>query len=144
MTDGRASRAWRWDGAAARVLALVPGAVFLGLFTWRAAEGPRGRHHFTLFDDAMISLTYARTLARTGEWVWYPGAPRVEGFTNPLWTLYMALLQTVGLAGSSAALAVSLTSLVLVLACAVLVARLVRLGLGDWPWAPCAAVVASA
>ena len=49
----------------------------------------------TLFDDAMISMTYARTLAESGQLIWYPNAERVQGFTNPLWTFIMAILHTV-------------------------------------------------
>lgn len=47
---------------------------------------------FPLFDDAMISMTYARTFAEGHGLVWYPGAAHVEGFTNLLWTLWMAVL----------------------------------------------------
>jgi hypothetical protein len=83
-----------------------------------------------LFDDAMISLTYGRTLAETGEVVWFPGAPRVQGITNPLWTLYMAALHVLGLEGSGAALAVSITGIVLVLGCAVVVFAIVRRAVG--------------
>lgn len=68
-----------------------------------------------LFDDAMVSMSYARTLVDTGEWVWYPGADRVQGFTNPLWTLWMAALHGAGLEGTSAALAVSATGIGLLL-----------------------------
>lgn len=117
----------------ARLVALLPGVVFLSLFTWRAGyPSPQGRV-FTLFDDAMISLTYARTLAATGELVWYPGAPAVEGFTNPLWTLYLALLHAVGLEGSEAALAVSITGIVLLVVTGWLVAELVDRGLRGQP-----------
>ncbi|WP_309714848.1 hypothetical protein [Armatimonas sp.] len=48
---------------------------------------------FTLFDDAMISLRYARNLAYGDGLVWNPGE-RVEGITNPLWTLLMVPWQT--------------------------------------------------
>lgn len=102
----------------------IPGVVFLSIFLIRASF----QHEtvsFTLFDDAMISMTYAKTLVQTGEWTWFAGSDRVQGFTNPLWTAYMALLHLVGLHGSSAALAISLTSAVFVLICGVLVAYLV-------------------
>jgi arabinofuranosyltransferase len=51
-----------------------------------------GDTYFTLHDDVMISMTYARNLAEGHGLVWTPGEPPLEGFTNPLWTLYMALL----------------------------------------------------
>jgi hypothetical protein len=128
--------------ARGELLALVPGLLFLMSFVWRAGfDTPSGRQ-FTLFDDAMISMTYARTLAETGEWVWFPGADRVQGITNPLWTLYMTILHMVRLEGSSAALAVSLTGIVLLLGSAVLVSRLVRRGLNGWQWAFVASAIA--
>ena len=113
------------------LISLIPGTTFLGVFLMRSAMTPEGRLNFTLFDDAMISMTYARTLAETGEWVWYPGADRVQGFTNPLWTLYMALLHALGLEGSSAAFAVSLTGIGLILMSSVCVMVLVRQALGS-------------
>jgi hypothetical protein len=86
------------------------------ILEWQSSENKWGSRRFTLFDDAMISMDYGRTLARTGQFVWFPGAPRVQGFTNPLWTLWMALIHLVGFNGSAAALAVSLTGVVLILA----------------------------
>lgn len=120
-----------------RLLILLPGTMFLAVFIVRAHGSVPGFSGFTLFDDAMISMSYGRTLVRSGEWVWFPGAARVQGFTNPLWTLYMALLHALGLEGSKAALAVSVTSAILVLACAFLVGYLVRSALdgtkfADW------------
>ena len=74
-----------------------------------SARNPWGATRFTLFDDAMISMSYARTLAETGSLVWFDGAPRVQGFTNPLWTLFMTLIHLLGFEGSTAALVVALT-----------------------------------
>ena len=111
----------------------MPGTVFLAFFAWRSSENPWGTRRFTLFDDAMISMTYPRTLADTGELVWFPGADRVQGVTNPLWTIYMASIHLLGIRGSSAALVVSLTGVLLVLTAASLVFVLVRRGLGDTP-----------
>jgi len=48
-----------------------------------------GHRYFTINDDALISLRYAWNLAHGHGLVWNPGE-RVEGFTNPLWTLYAA------------------------------------------------------
>ncbi len=51
-----------------------------------------GQLYAALFDDAMISMSYARSLAQGSGLVWYPGAARVEGFSNPLWVGFMALI----------------------------------------------------
>jgi len=98
------------------VLAVTPGLIFMLILEWQSSENPWGSRRFTLFDDAMISMDYGRTLAKTGEMVWFPGAPRVQGFTNPLWTLWMAFVHLVGFDGSSAALVISLTGVLLILA----------------------------
>jgi hypothetical protein len=95
---------------------IIPGLLFMLILEWQSSENPWGSRRFTLFDDAMISMDYGRTLAKTGELVWFPGAPRVQGFTNPLWTLWMAFIHLIGFDGSPAALIISLTGIVLILA----------------------------
>ena len=97
-------------------IAIVPGLFFMMFLEWQSSKNPWGSRRFTLFDDAMISMDYGRTLAKTGELVWFPGAPRVQGFTNPLWTLWMAFVHFVGFDGSAAALMISLTGILLILA----------------------------
>ena len=49
-----------------------------------------GQTYSVLFDDAMISMTYARTFANGYGLVWYPGAERIEGYSNPMWVIFMA------------------------------------------------------
>lgn len=51
-----------------------------------------GVRYFNLFDDAMVSMRYAWNLVHGNGAVWNAGE-RVEGFTNPLWMLYMAFWQ---------------------------------------------------
>ena len=97
-------------------IAIVPGLFFMMFLEWQSSKNPWGSRRFTLFDDAMISMDYGRTLAKTGELVWFPGAPRVQGFTNPLWTLWMAFVHFIGFDGSAAALMISLTGILLILA----------------------------
>ena len=97
-------------------IAAAPGLLFMLILQWQSSENPWGSRRFTLFDDAMISMDYGRTLAKTGELVWFPGAPRVQGFTNPLWTLWMSFIHLIGFDGSSAALMISLTGIFLILA----------------------------
>ena len=60
-------------------------------FIYRTSFDVGGIRYFCLFDDAMISMRYAKNLAHGFGMVWNPGGERVEGFTNPLWVLYMAL-----------------------------------------------------
>jgi len=49
-----------------------------------------GHRVFWLQDDMMISMRYARNLAREGALVWNPGGDRVEGYSNLGWVLVMA------------------------------------------------------
>jgi len=100
------------------VFALLPGTAFMTVFVLRNAwDGSRWR--FTLFDDALISMAYGRTLATTGEWVWFPGAERVQGITNPLWSAIMALVHVPFTSPSLAIITMTILGVVLVLATAI-------------------------
>jgi hypothetical protein len=101
-------------GAFACLLAVF--AVYTGVFIYRTSFVVRGERYFSLFDDAMISMRYARNLAHGYGLVWNPGGERVEGFTNPLWTLYMAVIHRVGLPASKTSLVVQITAAVLLAA----------------------------
>jgi hypothetical protein len=63
-------------------------AAFVGRWT---IVGSDGQAHPSLADDAMISMRYAWNLAHGDGLVYNPGE-RVEGYSNLLWTLLMALL----------------------------------------------------
>ena len=52
-----------------------------------------GSRYFVLPDDGMISMRFARNLASGLGLVWNQGE-RVQGFTNPAWTLIMAVVKT--------------------------------------------------
>jgi hypothetical protein len=56
---------------------------------------PETKRYFVLFDDVMISMRYARNLVDGHGLVYNPGGERVEGFTNPLWVGYMALVHLI-------------------------------------------------
>jgi arabinofuranosyltransferase len=94
---------------------LVVYAVYAGLFIYRTSFTVGGTRYFTLFDDAMISMTYARNLAHGHGLVWNPGGERVQGYTNLLWTLYMGLLHLVPVAKSKMSLLVQVSSAVLLM-----------------------------
>ncbi len=64
-----------------------------------------------LVDDAMISMGFARSLAEGCGLVWYCGYPRVQGYTNLGWTLYMALWHKVGLPPEYTSVPILLTCL---------------------------------
>lgn len=81
--------------------------------------------YFTLFDDAMISMSYARNLAEGHGLVWNPGE-RVEGYSNFLWTLWMAALHRLPVPLSKTSLAVMLSGAALLLALLGVVAATAR------------------
>ncbi|RJP81012.1 MAG: hypothetical protein C4524_02625 [Candidatus Zixiibacteriota bacterium] len=106
-------------------------------FIFRTSFVMDGQRYFCLFDDAMISLTYARNLAEGHGLVWFPGAERVEGFTNPLWTLWMALLHLLPVSATKISLLVQATSAGLLTLNLLFVKRVADLlSGGRWVWIP--------
>ena len=77
--------------------------------------------YFSLFDDAMISMRYAQSLAEGHGLVWNPGEAPVEGYTNFLWTLLMSGAHLLGLPDSKVSLVVLSISGVCLLANALVV-----------------------
>ncbi len=69
-----------------------------------------------VLDDVYITADYARTLAHGGGLAWFDGAPRVEGFSSPLWVFVLALLHlNPGFTESALGVHVVAVNLVLVL-----------------------------
>src|SRR2546423_9171815 len=87
-------------------LPLLASAAFSAAFIARTAFVVNGEVFFSLFDDAMISMRYGRNLAEGHGLVWNPGQAPVEGYTNLLWTLWMAVLHLFHPAASKASLLV--------------------------------------
>jgi hypothetical protein len=75
-----------------------------------------GERYFCLFDDAMISMRYARNFAEGYGLVWNPGGPPVEGYTNPLWVVFMAFWHLFPIPASKMSLAIQLSALALLAA----------------------------
>ncbi|MBI5837519.1 MAG: hypothetical protein HZB25_09765 [Candidatus Eisenbacteria bacterium] len=71
-------------------------------FIFRTTFVIDGVRYFSLFDDAMISMRYARNLAHGHGLTFNPGEPPVEGFTNPLWVLVMTGVHLLPVAGRHA------------------------------------------
>ncbi len=126
------------------VLLLVFG-LWAGWFIHRSSFEVEGQRYYCLFDDAMISMTYARNLVDgLGlEWARF-GAP-VEGFTHPLWTFLMIPVNALPIALRDRSLAVQILSL-LTLAGAVIAVRRLMLDHFSPPgarhWLPAALLTA--
>lgn len=84
-----------------------------------------GERYFWLADDPMISLRYARNLARGLGLVWNPGE-RVEGYSNFLWTVLMAPFQLLPISDSKQALPPLIANLLFALAGLALLQRIAR------------------
>lgn len=71
-------------------------AVYSFIYIARLSFVVDGVRYFTLADDQMISMRYAQHFASGEGLVWNAGGPRVEGYTNFLWVLYMAVFHWIG------------------------------------------------
>jgi arabinofuranosyltransferase len=91
-------------------LILFLALLFYALFIYRTAFPVGNKAYFTLVDDAMISMRYARNFSNGFGLVWNVGQPAVEGFTNLGWTLYLALLHCFPVPESKISLLVMMTS----------------------------------
>ena len=85
-----------------------------------------GHRVWWLSDDMMVSMNYARSFAHGAGLVWYPGAPRVEGYSNLGWTLVMVAVHLLPLSSSLTSLLIMVLNVVLGVAVLALTARLSR------------------
>jgi hypothetical protein len=65
--------------------------LYAAIYIFKTSFTVDGQRYFVLFDDAMISMRYAKNLAAGSGPVWNAGSEPVEGFTNPLWVAFMAV-----------------------------------------------------
>src|SRR4029077_13682341 len=95
-------------GAHLSAVAIVGFLLYASFFIYRTSFDVDGERYFSLFDDAMISMRYARNLAHGLGLVWNPGGARVEGYTDPLWVLFMSFINSFDVADSKASLFVQI------------------------------------
>lgn len=98
-------------GRALFCLILISCCIYSLVFIYRTSFVVDGERFFTLFDDAMISMRYAKNLANGYGLVWNPGGERVEGYTNPLWVFFMALFHLLPLSESKISLPIQLSGM---------------------------------
>ncbi len=124
---------------------LLAYATYTAAFLAQASFVVDGQRYFSLFDDAMVSMQYAKNLAHGEGLVWNVGAPPVEGFSNPLWVLYMTAWHLPPFDLGSLSLAIQLSGFALCLGCLTLVRRIaVALSGGDpLVWLPAVALTAT-
>ena len=91
-------------------------AVYVFALFWRSSAVIDGERYFSLGDDAMISMRYARNFVQGHGLVWNAGERPVEGYTNPLWVLLMAAIHALPLPVSKTSGAVKLLAMALLVA----------------------------
>jgi len=79
-------------------------------FIYRTSFSLNGSRYYCLFDDAMISMTYAKNVVNGFGLNWAKFGHPVEGFTSPLWVFTMALVHFVGLPDKINSLVIQLVS----------------------------------
>lgn len=107
-------------------LVLVLYALYAAAYIYRTSFLVDGERYFVLFDDAMISMRYARNLANGYGLVWNPGGERVEGYTNPLWVVFMAFFHLFPLPASKISLLVQASGALLLIANLFFVEKIAR------------------
>lgn len=105
-------------------LLLVAYAAYGWAFIQRTAIVVDGERIHALFDDAMISMQYAKNLADGDGLVWNAGGERVEGYSNPLWVFLMAGIHLFPIPLTQTSLYLKLLSLIFLLANLIIVKKL--------------------
>ncbi|MFC1541841.1 hypothetical protein ACFL50_05255 [Candidatus Latescibacterota bacterium] len=101
-------------------------AVYFGIFIYKTSFVVDGTRYFSLFDDAMVSMRYARNLAAGNGLVMNPGE-RVEGITNPLWTVYMAAVHLLPVTKEKISLVIQISAAILLAFNLLFVMKIARL-----------------
>lgn len=96
-------------------LILIGYTLYSILFIIKSSLVVNGVRYFTLFDDAMVSMRYAKNLAGGYGLVWNPGGDRVEGYTNFLWTMYMAFWHLFYISSAKISLFIQVSGLLLLI-----------------------------
>jgi hypothetical protein len=126
------------------LLLLVAFAAYSAVFIWQSSFVIDGERYFVLFDDAMISMQYARNLQQGYGLVWNPGGPHVEGFSSPLWVGILALVHFLPLPASKISVVVQILGALFLLLNLVYVKKVADLELEDSRWFAFIAVLLTA
>jgi hypothetical protein len=108
VTDDQRPALWAWYTDPLVVISAAL-CVYGAFFIFRSSNVIGGIRYFSLLDDDMISMTYARNLAHGYGLVWIPGGPRVEGYTNLLWVCFMALFHLLPISAAKMSLCIQIS-----------------------------------
>ena len=126
----------------ARRAIVLSALAFYLLFVLRTSFTIAGTRYFVLFEDAMISMRYARHVAGGHGFVWNIGEPPIEGFTNLLWVLWMSVAHLLGMSESKISLFIMLSGVAIMLATGHVASKIAR-KLSSAPWVPLVALAAT-
>ena len=93
----------------------LPGTIICFYFIFTSSVVSSEGRIFTLSDDIMISMSYAKTFVNTGELIWYEGSSKVQGYTNFLYTIFLSFIHLFKFTPSVNSLIVSLVNVVFLL-----------------------------
>ncbi len=96
-------------------------------FIYRSSFIINGERYFVLFDDAMISMQYAKNLAHGYGLVWNAGDAPVEGYTNTLWVLFMTLVHLLPIATAKISLVIQVVGALCLAVNLIFVVKLAKL-----------------
>ena len=133
-SSSTSSRPRLWIAAAA--------LAFYLLFILRTSFKVGETRYFVLFEDAMISMRYARHLADGHGLVWNIGEPPIEGFTNLLWVLWMSVAHKLGMSESKISLFIMLSGIAIMLTTGFVTAKIAR-KVTNVAWVPIAVLAAT-
>jgi hypothetical protein len=125
------------------ILLILAGTFYLA-FILGTSFMVRGDRYFTLIDDAMISMRYAKHLAQGHGLVWNIGEKPVEGFTNFGWTLLMGLVHLFPIPAAKISAAIMFISLTILLINIIVVHKIAEVLLPDSKYAPTLAALITA
>lgn len=123
---------------------LVTYVLYAGLYIAQTRVIVDDVGYFTLLDDAMISMRYAKNLTEGNGLVFNPGGERVEGYTNLLWVLIMAAVHLLPIAQTKICLVVQIFGGLFGLLNLVLIRRLANYLFPSTPTVPLIAVALTA
>jgi len=84
-------------------------SLFSALFIFNTSKVVNGERYFFIADDAFISMQYAKNFVQGDGFVWSVGE-KVQGYTNPLWTMYMTIPHLLRIPQSKTPLFIQITA----------------------------------
>ena len=106
------------------ILLLLIIAVYMCVYIYQTSFISNGTRYFVLFDDAMISMRFAKNFAEGNGLVWNPGETPIEGYTNLLWVIFMAIFHLFPIPAPKISLFIQLSGALFLLANLVFVKKI--------------------